>query len=34
MAETNGKTVLIVDDEPAITQLLSILLASHGYLPK
>jgi len=31
MPETNGKTVLIVDGEPAVTQLLSILLGSHGY---
>ena len=31
MGITNGKTVLIVDDEPAILQLLTILLASHGY---
>ena len=34
MAETNGKTVLIVDDEPAITQLLSMLLGSRGYSTK
>jgi len=27
----NGKTILIVDDEPAISQLLTILLNSHGY---
>ncbi len=27
----NGKTVLIVDDEPAISQLLTVLLNSHGY---
>ena len=30
----NGKTVLIVDDEPAISQLLTILLTSHGYTTK
>ncbi len=29
-----GKTVLIVDDEPAISQLLTILLTSHGYMTK
>lgn len=34
MAMNNAKTVLIVDDEPAISQLLSILLSSHGYIPK
>ena len=28
---TNGKTVLIVDDEPAISQFLTILLSSQGY---
>lgn len=28
------KTVLIVDDEPAVTQLLTILLSSHGYTTK
>jgi EAL domain-containing protein (putative c-di-GMP-specific phosphodiesterase class I)/CheY-like chemotaxis protein len=27
----NGKTVLIVDDEPAVSQLLTILLTSQGY---
>ena len=27
----NGKTVLIVDDEPAISQLLTVLLNSQGY---
>lgn len=31
METVNGKTVLIVDDEPAITQLLTVLLTSHGY---
>ena len=31
MPETNGKTVLIVDNEPAVAQLLTILLGSHGY---
>jgi len=30
----NRKTVLIVDDEPAISQLLTILLTSHGYTAK
>jgi EAL domain-containing protein (putative c-di-GMP-specific phosphodiesterase class I)/CheY-like chemotaxis protein len=30
----NGKTVLIVDDEPAISQLLTIILGSHGYATK
>ena len=30
----NGKTVLIVDDEPSVAQLLSILLSSHGYATK
>ena len=34
MADINGKTVLIVDDEPAISQLLTILLTSHGYATK
>ncbi len=34
MAETNGKTVLIVDDEPALAKLLTILLGSHGYSTK
>ena len=34
MGANNGKTVLIVDDEPAISQLLTILLASHGYETK
>ena len=31
MQTVNGKTILIVDDEPAISQLLTILLNSHGY---
>jgi len=30
----NRKTILIVDDEPAISQLLTILLTSHGYTTK
>ena len=30
----NGKTILIVDDEPAISQLLTVLLSSHGYATK
>jgi len=34
LANNNGKTILIVDDEPAITQLLTILLSSHGYITK
>ena len=34
MAKINGKTILIVDDEPAISQLLTVLLASHGYSTK
>jgi len=34
LESTNHKTVLIVDDEPAISQLLTILLASHGYSTK
>ncbi|MBF0504957.1 MAG: EAL domain-containing protein [Candidatus Omnitrophica bacterium] len=34
MPNNNGKTVLIVDDEPALAQLLSILLGSHGYSTK
>ena len=34
MAVLNGKTILVVDDEPAISQLLTILLASHGYTTK
>lgn len=34
MAAYNNKTVLIVDDEPAISQLLTILLSSHGYKTK
>ena len=34
MEAINSKTVLIVDDEPAISQLLTILLASHGYSTK
>lgn len=31
MDTSNGKTVLIVDDEPAVSQLLNVLLTSHGY---
>jgi EAL domain-containing protein (putative c-di-GMP-specific phosphodiesterase class I)/CheY-like chemotaxis protein len=31
MASMNRKTVLIVDDEPAVSQLLTILLTSQGY---
>lgn len=31
MERINGRTVLIVDDEPAISQLLTTLLTSHGY---
>ena len=34
MAAYNSKTVLIVDDEPAVSQLLTILLGSHGYSTK
>lgn len=34
MAATNAKTILVVDDEPAISQLLTILLSSHGYNTK
>jgi EAL domain-containing protein (putative c-di-GMP-specific phosphodiesterase class I) len=34
LAAINGKTILIVDDEPAICQLLVILLTSHGYMTK
>ncbi len=34
MASTDRKTILIVDDEPAVTQLLTILLSSHGYSTK
>jgi EAL domain-containing protein (putative c-di-GMP-specific phosphodiesterase class I)/AmiR/NasT family two-component response regulator len=34
LAKINGKTILIVDDEPAISQLLTVLLASHGYSTK
>ena len=34
MVTFNGKTVLIVDDEPSVAQLLSILLSSHGYATK
>ncbi|MBF0571909.1 MAG: EAL domain-containing protein [Candidatus Omnitrophica bacterium] len=34
MSAINGKTILIVDDEPAISQLLTILLTSHGYTTK
>jgi EAL domain-containing protein (putative c-di-GMP-specific phosphodiesterase class I)/FixJ family two-component response regulator len=34
METINGKTILIVDDEPAITQLLTVLLTSHGYMIK
>ncbi len=31
MATLNGKKILIVDDEPAISQLLTVLLNSQGY---
>jgi len=31
LAALNGKTILVVDDEPAVSQLLTILLGSHGY---
>lgn len=34
MGALNSKTILIVDDEPAISQLLTILLTSHGYTAK
>mgnify|MGYP003392851128 CR=1 FL=1 len=34
MAAINGKTILIVDDEPAISQLLTVLLTSQGYITK
>ena len=34
MAAFNSKTILIVDDEPAVSQLLTILLSSHGYSTK
>jgi len=34
LEKTKRKTILIVDDEPAITQLLTILLTSHGYIAK
>ena len=34
MSDINSKTILIVDDEPAVSQLLTILLASHGYATK
>lgn len=34
LAKINGKTVLIVDDEPAVSQLLTVLLASQGYSTK
>ena len=34
MAAFNGKTVLIVDDEPAVSQLLNVLLTSQGYATK
>ncbi len=34
MATINGKTILIVDDEPAISQLLTVLLTSQGYATK
>ena len=34
MATFNGKTVLIVDDEPAVSQLLNVLLTSQGYATK
>ncbi len=31
METFNGKTILIVDDEPAVSQLLNVLLTSQGY---
>ena len=34
MAGKDSKTILIVDDEPAVSQLLTILLGSHGYTTK
>jgi len=34
VATFNGKTVLIVDDEPAVSQLLNVLLTSQGYATK
>ena len=34
MAAFNGKTVLVVDDEPAVSQLLNVLLTSQGYATK
>ena len=34
METLNRKTVLIVDDEPAVFQLLTLLLTSHGYITK
>lgn len=34
METINGKTILIVDDEPAFCQLLTLLLTSHGYTTK
>lgn len=34
MAGSKEKTILVVDDEPAISQLLTILLGSHGYKTK
>ena len=34
MDTINRKTILIVDDEPAISKLLTILLTSHGYTTK
>lgn len=34
MGAFHGKTVLIVDDEPAVSQLLDFLLTTHGYTTK
>ncbi|MDE1920752.1 MAG: EAL domain-containing protein [Candidatus Omnitrophica bacterium] len=34
MKTANGKTILIVDDEPAISQLLITLLTAHGYVTR
>ncbi len=34
MSAHNGKTILIVDDEPSISELLTVLLSSQGYTTK
>ena len=34
MEKLNRKTVLVVDDEPAVVQLLTLLLTSRGYITK